>query len=156
MMRAGTVLLENGRVALIERTAGDDHWYIFPGIEVSPGETAQDAALREARDELGLSVALERCVAEVEYRKQMQYYFLARLDGGRHNLNHNGHRSDDTPLLDAVRETSRPVWLPVSDLVRAAVRPRCIVDVTLDSIALGWPERPLHIVDQVRWASRRR
>lgn len=155
MTRAGTVLVADGRVALIERSAGDDHWYIFPGSEVGPGESAHDAALREARDELGLSVELERCVAEVSYRETMQYYFLARLNGGNHALAPvdapaPGHRG----LLDAVRETFRPVWLPLSDLIREQVRPRCIVDVTLDSIAVGWPQQPLHIVDRVRWNRR--
>jgi len=57
-MRAAVVIVENGRVALIERVRDGRTYFVFPGGGVEVGETPENAAVREAEEELGVNVKL--------------------------------------------------------------------------------------------------
>ena len=50
--RAGVVLIEDGKVALIERHRAGLDYFVFPGGGVDDGETPEQAAVREAMEEL--------------------------------------------------------------------------------------------------------
>jgi len=58
--RSGIVLVEDGKVALIERYRNGTHYYVFPGGGVDEGETPEGAAVREMEEETGLRVAVKR------------------------------------------------------------------------------------------------
>ena len=42
-------------------------WWEFPGGKVEPGETSQDALIREIREELGAIIAVDEFLTTVEY-----------------------------------------------------------------------------------------
>jgi len=91
----GAVVLHEGRLLLIKRGAepGRGKWSI-PGGVVELGENAQDAVVREVKEECGLDIQLvadkpmdvvDRIVRDEEGRVQYHYVllqFLARLKGG--------------------------------------------------------------------------
>ncbi len=52
--RAGIVLIEDNKVALIERHRAGLDYFVFPGGGVDEGETPEQAAVREAMEELGV------------------------------------------------------------------------------------------------------
>lgn len=52
-VRAGIVVLDDDRLALIERTRGDELYYVVPGGVVDVGESPIEAAKRESTEELG-------------------------------------------------------------------------------------------------------
>ncbi len=81
--RAAVILIQNGKIALIERHRSGKHYYVFPGGTIEPGESAAGAAVREAWEELGLRVKTGLLVAEVWYLETPQYYFWAESIGGR-------------------------------------------------------------------------
>ena len=66
-MRAAVVIVEDGRVALIERVRDQRTYFKFPGGRVEDGESPQQAAVREAHEELGVSVELGDLIS-VAYR----------------------------------------------------------------------------------------
>ncbi len=64
--RAGIVLIEDNKVALIERFRAGTHYFVFPGGGVDKGETPEQAAARETEEELGLQVAIKQQIIEIE------------------------------------------------------------------------------------------
>ncbi|MEU6538081.1 NUDIX hydrolase [Streptomyces sp. NPDC047000] len=58
---AAAVVVDEGRVLMVRRRVGEGRlsWQ-FPAGEVGPGEAREDAAVRETREETGLTVAAVR------------------------------------------------------------------------------------------------
>jgi ADP-ribose pyrophosphatase YjhB (NUDIX family) len=82
----GTIIARaDGAVALVRRTIdpGCGKW-VFPGGYVDRGEVVQDAAIREAREECGLDVRLDRLLNIYSYprRTAVIVVFLATATGG--------------------------------------------------------------------------
>ncbi|MCC6569407.1 MAG: NUDIX domain-containing protein, partial [Anaerolineales bacterium] len=57
--RAGVVLIENNKIALIERHRAGLEYFVFPGGGVDEGESPEQAAVREAMEELGVEVVVK-------------------------------------------------------------------------------------------------
>jgi 8-oxo-dGTP diphosphatase len=62
---AAALIIEDGQVLLVRRRVaeGELSWQ-FPAGEVEPGETPEDAAVREAAEETGLVVAADKRIGE--------------------------------------------------------------------------------------------
>ena len=82
---AGGVLIRDGRVALVHRPKYDD--WSLPKGKLNEGETWEDAALREVREETGYNVALHDELSSVEYTdpkgrpKTVRYWRMEPLAG---------------------------------------------------------------------------
>lgn len=55
---AGNLILEDGELLLIYRE-DEEHWEV-PGGKVKSGESPTEAAVREAKEEIGVDVSLEK------------------------------------------------------------------------------------------------
>jgi 8-oxo-dGTP diphosphatase len=82
---AGGVLVRDGRVALVHRPKYDD--WSLPKGKLNEGETWEDAAVREVREETGYNVALHDELSSVEYTdpkgrpKKVRYWLMEPLAG---------------------------------------------------------------------------
>jgi len=82
---AGGVLIRDGRVALVHRPKYDD--WSLPKGKLNEGETWEDAAVREVREETGYNVALHDELSSVEYTdpkgrpKTVRYWRMEPLAG---------------------------------------------------------------------------
>ena len=140
---AGFVLDDDGRVLLLTGDVdGRGTVYEVPGGGVEPGETPEEAVVRELEEELGLHVRIERELATV-WRpggvSVRQHYFLVRPDGpsGRATLDHE--------------DFFTPVWVPVADLPHLPAWPKRLVWRFARWHATGaWPERPVELTDVIR------
>ncbi|WP_349238826.1 NUDIX domain-containing protein [Niallia sp. Man26] len=73
-IRGSVVIVENAKVALIKRERNDSFYYVFPGGGIEKGETLEDGTKREAFEELGLEVKLNKCIATYEFNG-LQYFY---------------------------------------------------------------------------------
>jgi 8-oxo-dGTP pyrophosphatase MutT (NUDIX family) len=133
-MRAAIVLLEDGAVALIERVRDGRRYYLFPGGGVEHGETPEEAATREAREELGLEVEIVRLVAHATFQGSEQRYYLARRTGGSFGSGDGDEMTGDV----AGSGSYRAVRWPVATLPLIEVRPHELALLVRRATASGW------------------
>lgn len=128
-VRARVVLVEDGRVALIERHRGGRHYFLFPGGGVEAGETAAEAAVREAREELGVAVEVGSVRFEEEFDGARFVYFEAHIVGGEFGTGAWPDHEARTSLAREQSGTHTPVWLALEELDGMDVRPRELVEL---------------------------
>jgi 8-oxo-dGTP diphosphatase len=80
--RGSVILISGNRVALIKRVRDGMTFYVIPGGGIKEGESPEDATIREAYEELGITIAIKERVAIIEFNGGLQYYFLGEITGG--------------------------------------------------------------------------
>lgn len=143
-VRAGIVLIKDHKVALIERHRGDLHYFVFPGGGVDEGESPEQAAIREAMEELGVKVVIKQKVVEVYLgSKSRQIYFLVEQTGGNFGTGTGPEFTNpDADNQDVIKYL--PVWMPLEELSwRDKVFPADVAKLVLKSVRDGWPEEAI-------------
>lgn len=108
--RAGVIIIRDGKILLLHRRKYGRRYYLVPGGGVEEGETVEEAAVREAREETGLDVTLVRKLWAVESHRQTEHYFLCGGFNGRLRL---GGPEAQRQSQDNVY---RLEWVPLSAL----------------------------------------
>lgn len=142
-VRAGVILVSGGRLAVIRRVREGRTYYVIPGGGVEEGETPEQAAAREAYEELGVRVELGPLAATVSFNGNTQYYFGARVVDGEFGT---GVWPDLAGQDLSQRGSYTPVWVDLSQVESLDVRPAALARAVA---APGWAEResPLLIVE---------
>jgi len=135
--RAVAVLIEEGKVALIERHRAGKVYHVFPGGGVEDGEWPTEAVVREVEEELGLVVKIKKLVAEVLYSEKPQYFFLVERVGGQFGT---GAGEEMANTSDSETGSYKPVWVPIVDLPQMIVYPQSIVALIGQAVKNSWPE----------------
>jgi mutator protein MutT len=146
-IRAGVVLIEDGKVALIERHRAGKHYFVFPGGGVDAGETPEQAAIREMEEETGLRVTVLRKLAEVHFGMSEQVYYLVdRLDGEFGTG--TGIELTDSDPDDPTEGIYIPIWMPLKELPQHEnVYPVDVAALVLQALSAGWPAEPIVVVE---------
>jgi 8-oxo-dGTP diphosphatase len=87
---AGGLVLKDGRIAVVHRSRYDD--WSLPKGKLEHGETSEEAALREVREETGLECELGRELSSTSYhdrkgRSKVVRYWLMDPVGGEFEPN---------------------------------------------------------------------
>lgn len=101
-------VVRDGRVLLIEKRRGlGEGWYNGPGGKLEDGETAQECAIREVREEVGIRVAAD----ELEPAGELTF----TLDGTVHTVcrvfRTDSFEGEPEPSSEAI-----PAWFAVDDV----------------------------------------
>lgn len=138
-VRAGIVLIDGDKVALIERHRGGLDYFVFPGGGVDEGETPEQAAVREAREELGIEVAIRQKVLEVDLgQKSRQVYFLVDHVAGEFGTG-TGEEYTDADPDNPDEGIYIPIWMPIDELPRHEnIYPTELAKRVASSINHGW------------------
>jgi len=113
------VIIRGNEVLIQRRPASADHLpdvWEFPGGKVEPNETPASAAIREAREEVGLEIEITRALTPIEWdyteRSVTLHPFEARVIAGeavgakwatRHELNAADFPAANRALIAALR-----------------------------------------------------
>jgi 8-oxo-dGTP diphosphatase len=149
--RAGIVLIENNKVALIERHRAGLHYFVFPGGGVDEGESPEQAAIREAREELGIEVAIQQKVAEVQLGlKSRQIYFLVEQLGGEFGTGIGEEFTDSDPD-DPEEGVYVPIWMPIDELLLYEnIHPADLAQLVAKSMKEGWAKDTVYSFEETK------
>jgi len=142
--RAGIILIRDDQVALIERHRAGLHYFIFPGGGMDDGESAEEAAIREAEEELGIKVEIKQKIAEIQFKVNRQYYFLVNWMDGEFGTG----TGDEYGEYDPAHGTYLPLWMPVNEITEKNVLPKPLVKIVLQGHKDGWPAGPITIIEE--------
>ena len=148
--RAGIVLIEENKVALIERHRSGLDYFVFPGGGVDDGETPEQAAIREAKEELGVEVVIKRKVAEIRFDQSTQVYFLVERVRGEFGTG-TGEEYTDSDPEDPQEGIYIPIWMPINELPKhEKVFPEDLAKLVSKSKEEGLPDEPVVIFERSR------
>lgn len=106
------VIVKDGRIFATQRGYGDfkDFWE-FPGGKIEPGEKAEDALIREIKEELEADITVDSFLQTIEYDYPkfhlILHCYLCSLNTKEvHLLEHESSRWLSADELDSVE------WLP--------------------------------------------
>ncbi len=99
----------------------------FPGGKVEPGETPQEALVREIHEELEATVSVGEFICQVEYdyptfRLSMKCYLCSVAEGHLTLLEHSDAKWLEADALDSVD------WLPADVAVVEAIKEKKILE----------------------------
>jgi len=148
-IRAGIVLIQDGNVALIERHRAGLVYFVFPGGGVDESESPEQAAIREAMEELGIEVAIKQKLAEVRLgHKSRQVYFLAEQIGGEFGTG-TGEEYTDADPNSPEEGIYIPVWMPIEKLpLYQNVYPVHVARLVVKSVQEGWAATALILFEE--------
>jgi len=141
--RAGVILIEDNKVALIERHRAGLDYFVFPGGGVDEGETPEQGAIREALEELGVEVAIKQKVAIIHFAQSTQVYYLVEHVSGEFGSG-TGEEFTDADPNDPEEGVYIPIWMSISELPQhEKVYPESVAKLVLDSRVNGWGDKPI-------------
>lgn len=145
-IRSGVIIIENDKVALIRRVNAKSTYYLFPGGGVEVGETVEEAAIREAWEELGVQVQVSNLVATVQFGPDEQHYYLAHIVSGEFGT---GTGEELASPANSPAGTYLPVWLAQNQLHQYDVRPQALAELIMNDAFMG-NALPLRIQERVQ------
>lgn len=118
--RSSVVIIQNKKVLLIKRVKEGSVYYVFPGGGIEIGETLEEAAKREAYEELGVKVNILKLMTKINFNGT-QFYYLADIISGEVGTG-NGEE-----YTSKHRGTYMPTYIEISKLQTINVIPKEVV-----------------------------
>ncbi|PFA70769.1 DNA mismatch repair protein MutT [Bacillus sp. AFS015802] len=129
--RVGIILIEDGKIAVIKRIRDGCVYYVIPGGGMEKGETEIQTAIREAREELGISVRELKITLTFKQNSTHSYYSVGEYSG----LFGSGNGEE----YDISRDKGKyiPCWIPIEELPRIHLYPQEVKHYLLQEKAGG-------------------
>ncbi|MDE5055309.1 NUDIX domain-containing protein [Niallia taxi] len=118
-IRGSVIIVENKKVGLIKRERNDSIYYVFPGGGIETGETIEEGTIREAFEELGVEVKLNKCIATYEFNG-VQYFYHSEVINGIFGTGVGEEFTNNK----SERGSYQPIWVDIDSLLSIDVRPK--------------------------------
>ena len=130
--RAVVFIVRDGSLLLFRRHKLGEDYFAVPGGTVEPGETPEEAAVREMAEETGLGVTVGDPVMTIENEGRREIYYDALRAEGEPRL--GGPEAERNSPENSYALT----WVPLEDLERYPVRPAPLARWLAER---DWPDR---------------
>jgi 8-oxo-dGTP diphosphatase len=148
--RAGIILIEDNKVALIERHRGGVDYFVFPGGGVDEGETPEQAAIRETMEELGLEVLIKQKAVSIHFDQSTQVYYLVERVGGEFGTG-TGEEFTDSDPNDPQEGIYIPIWMLIDEISQHEnVFPVDVAKLVMKAKTDGWSSEPIEVVEKTK------
>lgn len=123
------VVNKENKILLVRHKKGNQRYWVLPGGRLEYGETFEECAIRELKEETGLDVEVERflflseALAPDRSRHIVNIFIKAKVVGGTMKLG-------DEPVLAGVD------FLPLEDLAKLTLFPP-VSDEILEALSAG-------------------
>ncbi len=128
--RAVAVVERDGCVLVIKRRRGAEEYAVLPGGGVDPGETVEEAVLRELKEECGFDGTIDRLLFEADHGGRPASYFAISGTSGDPVL------GGVEAFLASEHNRYEHAWIAPADLHGIGLRPD---GLCADLIAALWP-----------------
>ena len=121
------IIKQDARILATQRGHGDHAGgWEFPGGKIEPGETPEQAIVREIHEELEVTILVDRLVTVVDHDYAAfhlhMHCFLCHVTDGQLELHeHRAARWLDANMLDSVD------WLPADEKIVQAIKDQGIL-----------------------------
>ena len=121
--RACAIIIEEGRILLMHRRKAGIEYYTVPGGKIEPGETPEQACVREVLEETGLTVEITSEFAVLSNLGRTERYFCARKLSG--DLRLGGPEAERQSEMNFYE----PMWVPLDRLSDCRLLPDAIKEM---------------------------
>jgi 8-oxo-dGTP diphosphatase len=111
--RACAAILHNDQILMVLHQTAERTYWTLPGGGWEAGETLEQTAVREVKEESGLNVRVVKLLFEEEYEFGKSYCYLAELIDEMTELTLAFNPKEPEPLFDTVLLSV--VWHPLKD-----------------------------------------
>ncbi len=116
--RAVGVVIHKGKLLVMHRKNEQGVFYVFPGGGVDPGETNEQATIRELDEETSVEVRIDRLLYQLHHDNgDVHHFFLCTYIAGEPVLRENTNEFADSLLGE---NTYMPQWLDLADINKNA------------------------------------
>lgn len=141
---ARSIIVHRGKLLVIKRSNNGAKYYVLPGGGIDEGETAEQAAEREVREEASIKSHTTRKVYEEEVIKFGQTsYFLSEYVSGEPKLDPDSVEAE--AMKDEPDNTWEPMWLEIDKLSESRLLPTEIHNQLVHDLGNGFSEEVLTI-----------
>lgn len=132
------IVIKDNQLLVIKRNKFGKEYYTLPGGGIDPGETAEQALLRELREETNVTVDGLRPVFVEEAGNPFgtQYIFLCDYIDGEPVLSPD---SEEAKIHALGFNLYTPEWLPLSHLTKVQFMSPKLRDAIVRSLLEGFP-----------------
>jgi len=122
--RARAIIIDHGKILLINRIKGDDFYWVIPGGGVEFGESHEQAVKRECLEELGVKIEvqklfLQRPSDKQETKGQQEFFYLCNIIDGKIGTGQGPEFQAGTQYGGAYRIK----WVDLKDLPEINLKP---------------------------------
>ncbi len=134
--RVRAIIIDQNRILLIKRVKKDSTYWVFPGGEVEPNETNEQALTRECKEELGVNVRAKDLFLKVDSQKpetrgQKEHFYFCEITGGIIGTG-NGPEYEENSKYEGKHIIE---WVNISELSKIDLKPAKIKDSISDILS---------------------
>jgi len=84
--RVAAIIIKDDKILLIRRFKDGKEYFVFPGGGIEKGESPEEVIVREAQEELGLKIEIEKLLFKINNLGNDEFYFLVKEFSGTPKL----------------------------------------------------------------------